>query len=195
MRITLKFSLTVEFFLRVTTGLLFLCSGCVSAPKYMPTCYESAQSRFGTIPLPAAKKFYLCPTIDSLPADCRSVLDTKFIPSSYTTDAIEQELKTSGLNPVRPDFTFGPGFDPLKQSISEKADKSEKAVYLGTELLWLSAGLWSLDAKLFSPAGDILFEKRGICSVNDIPQLDSQMVLHMTLRQILADPKFKQALE
>jgi hypothetical protein len=79
--------------------------------------------------------------------------------------------------------------------LSEKADQSENAVYLGTELLWLSPGRWTLDAKLLSPLGRVLFEKRGICVVFGVPKVDTQEVTHMAIRQILADPVFKRVLQ
>lgn len=208
----MKFSRVILFALSLATVVL-LTGGCVA--KYTADRYEAAQDRFGAIALPTAKKVYLCPAIDSLPPECRQFLDPKFTPWAHTTDAFEQELKASGIYPVRPEFAFGPSFESLKQVISEKANKSENAVYLGTELLWLSKRQWSLDAKLFSPTGKVLFEKRGICialgiqkaegqetkalSVWEIQEqsqkVDTQEVTHMVIRQILADPSFKQALQ
>jgi len=182
-------------FLLPVIVIAMLCGGCVSQPKYIVERYQPAQDRFGTIALPTAKKVYLCPTIDSLPPECRRLLDPQFTPWTHATDAIEQELKTSGINPIRPDFAFGPGLDSLKQAISEKANKTENAVYLGAELLWLTAGRWTLDAKLFAPTGNLLFEKRGMCVVLGLEKADAQEVTHMVLRQILADPQFKQALK
>lgn len=175
-------------------AIMVLVSGC-AARKYAPVRYQSSQDRFGAIILPTTKIVYLCPTIDSLPPDCRNFLDPKFTPWEHATDAIEQELKASGINPVRPGFSFGPSFERLKQGIAEKANKTENAVYLGTELLWLTAWRWTLDAKLFSPTGDVLFEKRGTCVVFGLNKVDTQEITHMALRQILADPQFKMVLQ
>ena len=195
-------------------AIIMLTGGCAT-PKYKAERYKAAQDRFGAITLPTEKKLYLCPAIDGLPPECRQCLDPKFTPWAYATDAIEQELKVSGIHPVRPEFASGPSFDSMKQVISEKANKSEKAVYLGIELLWLTQTQWSMDAKLFSPAGDVLFEKRGICVVFGLKKvdeqeaknmtaqqirersqkIDTQEVAHMTIRQILADPAFKKALQ
>lgn len=184
---------TVCIFLTLA-AVMALVSGC-AADRYAPVRYRSSQDRFGAIVLPTTKTVYLCPTIDNLPPDCRDFLYSKFTPWEHVTDAIEQELKTSGINPVRPRFSFGPGFESLKQVITEKANKAENSVYLGTEILWLTAGRWTLDAKLFSPTGDMLFEKRGTCVVFGLNKVDTQEVTHMALRQILADPQFKMALQ
>lgn len=172
-----------------------LAGGCASAGRYSLERYQPAQDRFGVIALPKAKKVYLCPTIDSLPPECRRFLDPKFTPGPYTADAIEQELKASGIQPLTPAFSFGPSFDSLQTVLAEKADPRENAVYLGTELLWLAPGRWSLDAKLLSPAGKPLFEKRGICVIFGGQAVDEQDVTHMVIRQILADPNFKKAIQ
>lgn len=173
-------------------AIILLCAGCVS--KYAPKSYQPAQDRFGKIQLATQKKVYLCPTIDCLDPRCRTLLDPKFTPWSHVSDAFEKELKASGLNPVRPVFEFGPSFNSLKQVVAEKADKSENAVYLGTELAWLSGAQWTVDAVLLSPKGEELFKKRGICVIYGRQKIDDQEVTHMTIRQILADPKFKEAI-
>ena len=172
---------------------LALSGGCMSQ-KYSAEPYRAAQDRFGAIALATSKQVYVCPTIDSLAPECRKHLASKFTPWEHATDAIEKELQASGVQPVRPAFACGPSFDSLKQAVGEKAVKGEKAVYLGTELLWLAAGRWTLDAKLLDPTGKVLFEKRGICVVLGVPKVDAQEVTHMALRQILADPLFQQAL-
>ncbi|WP_372846928.1 hypothetical protein [Pontiella sp.] len=177
----------------VPLTILLLSVGCATQ-KYSAARYQAAQHRFGAIELPAHKKLYLCPTIDRIDPRCRKTLDPSFTPWTHATDAFEQELKSSGLVPARPGFAFGPSFDSLKQMVAEKADKSENAVYLGTELLWLSLRQWTVDAVLLSPSGQVLFEKRGICVIYGGADADAQTVTHMAIRQILADPKFKQAL-
>jgi hypothetical protein len=208
---------------------LLLLAGC-AIPKYAPPRYQAAQKRFGAIPLATTNKVYVCATIDSLTPANREWLDPKFTPWEHVTDAVEKELRASGLTPVRTSLAFGPGFDSLRQALAQKADPSEKAVYLGTELLWLSPHRWTLDAKLLAPSGAVLFEKRAICMVlgadpdnmreaavicAPVQQQQNQNpffapveeatdtnrasyveeVTHMTLRQILADPKFKEALQ
>ena len=180
--------------------LTFLTLTCAcSQKKYAPARYTSAQDRFGDIELQTVKKVYLCPTIDSLQPKCRKLLDPAFTPYEHVTDAFEKELLACGVTPLRPDFEFGPDFDSLQQVIKEKANQSENAVYLGTELLWLSRGQLSLDAKLYDPSGTILFEKRGVCMIfgllNDEVGKEGQEIAHMTLRQILADPQFNQVLQ
>ena len=172
--------------------LLAFASGCAT-PGYIPARYQAAQNRFGAIHLPAGKKIYVCPTIDRLTDDDRERLDSSFSAWEHVTDAVEKELRASGISPVRATIAFGPGFDSLQQAVREKAVKSEKAVYLGTELLRLTPNRWTLDARLFDPAGTVLFEKRGLCVVFDTGP-DAQEVAHMALRQILADPKFQAAI-
>lgn len=183
----------LRHFCLVLVVMALLLGGC--AEKYSPQRYQSLQSRFGAIALSTNKKVYLCPAVDSLPSECRKSLDPKFTPWQYATDAFEEELKTSGVTPQRPAFAFGPGLDSLKQAVTEKANKSENAVYLGTDLLWLSPNRWTVDAALFSPKGDTLFQKRGICVIFGLQKGDDQEVAHMAIRQILADPKYKQALK
>jgi hypothetical protein len=194
--------------------IIMLTGGCATK-KYTAERYKAAQDRFGTITLPTEKKLYLCPAIDGLPPECQQLFDPKFSPWAHATEAIEQELKVSGIHPVRPEFASGPSFDSMKRVISEKANKSENAVYLGVELLWMTQRQWSIDAKLFSPTGNVLFEKRGICVVLGLKkvdeqeaknmtvrqiqerskEVDTQEVTHMAIRQILADPTFKKALQ
>ena len=174
--------------------ILMLAAGCASE-GYAPPRYQAAQSRFGAIHLTTTKKVYVCPTMDRLTPENRAWLDAKVTAWEHATDAVEQELKASGLKPVRTTLAFGPGFDSLQQVLADKADKNEKAVYLGTALLWLSAHEWSMDARLFAPTGAVLFEKRGICAVFGSDKEDTQEITHMALRQILADPAFQKALQ
>jgi len=188
-------SLHFHGFTLVLSAIVLLSGGCATTSKYSAERYKPAQDRYGAISLHTAKKFYLCPTIDSVVPECRKLLDPSFTPWTYATDAIEQELKVSSVNPIRPEFTFGPSFDSIKQVIAEKANKSENAVYLGTELLWLTGSQWTIDAKLYAPTGDLLFEKRGICIVLGVTTNDAQEVTHMAIRQIIADPKFEQVLQ
>ena len=172
--------------------LLFLAGGCETT-GYAPQRYQAAQDRFGAIQLKTTRKVYVCPTIDSLTAENRARLDPKFTPWEHVTDAVEKELVASGLKPVRTTLAFGPGFDSLQRVLQEKASKSEKAVYLGIELLLLNANQWALDAKVFTPDGVVQFQKRSICVVYT-EKVDTQEVTHMALRQILADPNFQTAL-
>ena len=172
---------------------------CSCAKKYMPARYLSSQDTLGEINLQSSMKVYLCPTIDSLPKSCRNMLNKKFTPYEYVTDAIEKELLASGITPERVSFDTGPGFDSLQTVIKEKSNKSEDAVYLGTELLWLDRMQLSMDAKVYSPSGEVVFEKRGICIIygplNDPKGKEGNEIAYMTLRQILNDPKFKQVLQ
>lgn len=179
----------------IALAVVALLSGGCATSKYSAERHKSAQDRFGSVTLSTEKKVYLCQTIDSVIPDCQKLLDPKFTPWEHAYDAIEQELKASGLTPLKPDFTSAPSFDGLKQILADRANKSENAVYLGTELIWLSGSRWTLDAKLFSPNGVVLFEKRGICMVIGIEKIDAQEVTHMAIRQIIADPKFKEALK
>ncbi|MEI8243617.1 MAG: hypothetical protein WCI17_10150 [bacterium] len=174
---------------------VLLAAGCATTEKYAPPRYQAAQDRFGAIRLATGKTLYVCPAIDSLTPENRALLKPEFSPWEYATAAIEQELKASGLKPVRAALAFGPGFDSLRRVLAEKANHTEKAVYLGTELLVLSSNHLTLDAKLLDPAGAILFEKRGLCVVFDASGTNVQEVTHMSMRQILADPKFQEALQ
>lgn len=175
--------------------MFLLAAGCVTPEKFTPARYQAAQERFGAIRLTTAKKVYVCPTIDSLSPENREFLAPGFTPWAYATDAIEQELKASGLHPVRTTLAFGPGFDSLQQVLSQKADRAEQAVYLGTELLVFTSNHVTVDAKLLNPSGGVLFEKRGLCVVFNVCGTNMQEVVHMSLRQILADPKFQAALQ
>ena len=181
--------------MRLLLPLLLVAGGCSTPSGYLPPRYEAAQNRFGAIKLTSTRKLYVCPAIDRLTPENREWLDAKFTAWEYATDAIEQELKASGLAPLRATLAFGPGFDSLQHILAERANKSEKAVYLGTELLWLSSNQWALDAKLFAPTGAVLFEKRGLCTIQGSDKVDAQRVTHMALRQILADPGFQKALQ
>jgi hypothetical protein len=167
--------------------------GCVG-PKYAPAPYKPAQDRFGAIVLSSTGTLYVCPAIDNLAPECRKRLAPSFSASAHVTQAVEAELKASGLKPVRAGFASGANLAGLRQILSEQPRPSGPAVYLGTQIRWLADDRWTLDAELLSPAGEILFEKRGFCMVLGVARVDAQEVAHMTLRQILADPKFKAAL-
>ena len=178
---------------------IILILACSCAKKYAPAQYLSSQDRFGAINIQSSKNIYICPTIDSLPKACRKLLDKKFTPYEYVTDAFKKELSASGITTERFNFDTGPSFDSLQKIINEKVNKSEDAVYLGTELLWLDKKQLNLDAKVFSPSGEIVFEKRGICiifnSLNDPKGKEGHEIAFMTLRQILNDPNFSQVLQ
>jgi hypothetical protein len=177
----------------VLTTLALAACGC-AGPKYAPAAYKPGQERFGVIVLSCAKTLYVCPAIDSLAPECRKRLDPAFSASAHVTQAVEAELKAAGLAPVRPDFTSGASLSGLRLILANRDRKDEQAVYLGTQVRWLSAERWTLDAELLSPGGEVLFEKRGFCVVMGYPKVDAQEIGHMALRQILADPKFKAAL-
>lgn len=175
-------------------ALALLAGGCAS-PSYAPPPYRAAQDRFGVIELPAAgKTIRVCPVIDRLTVENRKRLAPAFTPWTYLTEAIEAELRASGVKPERVTFAFGPDFRDLREAIQKQAGADEKAVYLGTELLQLSPSIWIVDAELISPKGEVLFAKRASSSVWGNLAVDEQQLLHMTLRQILADPRFKAAL-
>lgn len=175
-------------------GLAVLAAGCVS-PTYAPAPYKAAQDRFGVIDLPkAGKTVVVCPVIDRLTPENRKRLSPLFTPWTYVTEAIEAELRVSGVKPIRPVFAFGPDFRDLREAIQKQAGADEKAVYLGTELLTLSPSIWVVDVELISPKGEVLFEKRASSSVWGNLAVDEQQLIHMLLRQILADPRFKAAL-
>lgn len=175
-------------------GLILLAAGCAAPKLYAPAAYQPAQTRFGAIELPAGKTVYVCPVIDRLSPAARKKLSPDFTPWSYVTEALENELRASGVATRRPGFAFGPGFREWREAVMAKANKEEKAVYLGTELLVLSPARWVMDVQVASPDGELLFEKRGLCALWNTA-VDEQKILHMTLRQILADPKFKAALQ
>jgi len=178
----------------LSAALALAVCGC-AGPKYAPGAYRAAQDRFGAIVLTCNKKLYVCPAIDNLAPECRKRLAPSFSASAHVTQAVEAELKASGLAFVRADFASGVNLAGLKQILVEQPRKNEQAVYLGTQIRWLADDRWTLDAELLSPAGEVLFEKRGFCIVLGYPRVDTQEIAHMALRQILADPKFKAALQ
>ncbi len=176
-------------------GLALLAVGCAS-PTYAPTPYAAAQDRFGVIELPTTgKTVVVCPVIDRLSLENRKRLSPAFTPWTFVTDALEAELRASGVTPVRAKFAFGPGFRELREAVQKQAGADEKSVYLGTELLMLTPSIWIIDAELISSKGEVLLAKRGLSSVWGNLKIDEQQVIHMTLRQILADPVFKAALQ
>jgi hypothetical protein len=171
-----------------------LASGCTTS-RYKPAPYKPAQDRFGAIALPLGAPVYVCPVIDSLTQHDRKQLAPDFTPWTFVTEAIEAELKVSGAAPRRPDFAFGPSFESLRKEIRERAKPEDRIAYLGSDLLMLSPGLWILDAELISPRGETVFGKRALFATQGHLKIDEQQTLHMILRQILADPRFKAALQ
>ena len=178
----------------IGAGLILLAAGCAS-PKFKPSAYKAAQDRFGAIALPAGAPVCVCPVIDKLSPEARKGLAADFTPWVFVTEALEAELKAAGASTRRPAFSFGPDFLDLQKAIREHARPEDRAVYLGTELWVLSPTLWILDAQILSPRGELLFAKRALCSVWGYLKVDEQQLVHMTLRQILADPRFKAALQ
>jgi hypothetical protein len=176
-----------------TLALAILLSGC-AAPKFAVSPYHANPDRFGAIHLVASNKLCLSPVIERLDEDNRRFIDPKFSTSAYLTDALDQELTAAGVRPVRTPFAVGPGFDAARQAIAAQANKSEAAVYLVSEVRWFGPVKLTLDAKLFSPSGSVLFEKRGLCLMLNA-QAGSQTVAYMALRQIIADPAFQKALQ
>ncbi len=179
----------------VVFGLAALMAGCAS-PTYAPAPYKAAQDRFGRIELPAAgKTVVVCPVIDGLSLENRKQLSPTFTPWTYVTEALEAELRASGVKPVRATFAFGPGFREWREAVQKQAVAGENKVYLGSELRQLFPAIWIMDAELISPKGEVLFAKRALSSVWGNLAVDEQQVVHMMLRQILADPRFKAALQ
>jgi len=176
-------------------GLALLAAGC-AAPTYAPGPYKAAQDRFGALGLPVSgATVVVCPVIDRLTPENRKRLAPTFTPWTYVTEAIEAELREAGLKPERADFAFGPSLEGLREAIRAQTDAAvARRVYLGLELLALTPSLWILDAELISPAGDVLAAKRAHSSVWGHLAVDEQQMIHMLLRQILADPRFKAAL-
>jgi hypothetical protein len=179
--------------LTVTLALAILMGGCAS-PKFAAPKYLANPARFGPIQLVTTNKVYVSRVIDRLGDDNRKFIDPKFSTTAYLTDALDQELTAAGVTPLATPFAVGPGFNAAQQTIAAQANKQEGAVYLISEVRWFGPVKLTLDAKLYSPSGTILFEKRGLCIMLNV-RVDSQTITHMALRQIIADPAFQTALQ
>jgi hypothetical protein len=169
-------------------------SGC-AGKLYTPPPYAAAPDRFGAIHLAPTKKIYLCPAIDGVAADCRATLDKKFTPYSYLTDALEKEFAAAGVTVQQPPFEIGGSFTGASETIKNHTPHEENAVFFVSELVCITQWKVTFDAKVYSGSGDLLFEKRGLCIVLQVPPPESQLVTHMALRQVLAAPEFAKVLQ
>jgi len=177
----------------ITMALAILMSGC-AAPKFAAPKYQTNPAKFGVIQLITTNKVYVSPIIERLGEDNRKFIDPKFSTTAYLTDALEQELTIAGVTPLRTPFAVGPGFNAAQQAIATQSNKQEGAVYLISEVRFINFVKLTLDTKLYSPVGGVLFEKRGLCIMLNAGQT-SQTITHMALRQIIADPVFQKALQ
>ena len=174
-------------------ALAMLAGGC-AGPKFAAPKYRANRAGFAAIHLAAPGKVYVSPVIERLGEDNRSILSPKFSTSAYLTDALEQELTAAGVTPLRTPFAVGPGFAAAQQTIAAQANPQEAAVYVISEVRWFGPVKVTLDAKLYSPSGRILFEKRGLCILL-YAGATSQTMTQMALRQIIADPAFQKAVQ
>jgi hypothetical protein len=173
--------------------LAILAGGC-AGPKFAAPKYHTNPSRFAALHLATPNKVYLSPVMDGLTENNRRLLNSKFSTSAYLTDALQQELTVAGLTPLPTPFAVGPNFSAAQRTISAQANQQEAAVYVISQVRWFDPVRITLDAKLLSPAGRILFEKRGLCVMLNAGA-NSQTVTQMALRQIIADPAFQQAVQ
>jgi hypothetical protein len=167
-----------------------LVAGC-AGPKFAPPRYKAGAT---LAQLTTTNKVYLSRILDRLGEDNRKFIDPKFSTAAYLTDALQQELAATGLKPVEAPFAVGATFVAAQQTITDQANKQEAAVYIVGEVQWINSVKLTLDMKVYSPRGAVLFEKRGLCvmlNCNATPQV----VTHMVMRQIVADPNFQKAIQ
>lgn len=110
-------------------------------------------------------------TREALPPENRKHLAPGFTPGIFLTAALEAELQAAHV-PTAP---------------------QDKGLYLAATLHWFSPHKIVFDAGLYAEHGEPLFVKRAYCAAhNSTRPFDG--ILVEALRQILADPKFAQAL-
>jgi hypothetical protein len=177
----------------VVMVLVSIVCGC-SSPKFTAPRYKIDPNGIGVVHLNTPNKIYISPTIERLGEDNRKLIDPNFSTTAYLTDALEKELTAAGVTPLRTPFAVGPDFRAAQETIVSQANKQEGAVYLVSEVRWFGPVKLTLDAKLYSPSGTILFEKRGLCMILNT-SVTSQKITNMALRQILADPAFQKAVQ
>ncbi len=215
-----------------------LINGCQTGPRFALPPYQPASQNFAAVQLAPARKVYLCPVIARLDRSNARLLDPNFQVSAYLTDAWEQELNAAGVKPELAQFKPGAALSGMPKTIARQPHRPANAVYVASEVLWFGpvdtfsdhqGGLdaesetyqsrVTIDVAVYSPGGELLFAKRGLCSLVDSttreanssdngmkstrpkqwgwmekPQ-DSQTATQMALRQIIADPAFQKALQ
>ncbi len=215
-----------------------LINGCKTGPRFALPPYQPASQSLAAVQLAPARKVYLCPVIAGLDRSNARLLDPKFSVSEYLTDALQQELNAAGVKPELAQFKPGVALSGMSKTIARQAHRPANAVYVASEVSWFgpvdtfSAHQSGMDAKsetfqsrvtidvaVYSASGELLFAKRGLCSLVDSttreasssdngmkstrpkqwgwmekPQ-DSQTATQMALRQIIADPAFQKALQ
>lgn len=209
-------------------------NGCSTTPepKFGLKRYQPVPEKYASLQSSPDKRVYLSPFIARLDPRNEKLLDRKFSVSVYLTDALEQELKSAGLSPQRTGFEVGKELSRAAKVISQRANAQERAVYVAGEVLWfgpvdmftdatsghvdkldttsdISQTRVAVDVNVYSASGEILFAKRGLCSLVDSvtagtmtrprrwlekPET-SQFATQMALRQIVADPAFQKALQ
>ena len=174
----------------IIVALASLVVGC-AGPKFAPAKYES---KGGIAQLSTTNTVYLSRIIDKLGEDNRKFINPTFSTTAYVTDALEQELAAAGVEPVETPFAIGPSFTAAQQTITDQANKQQRAAYIVGEVQWISYVKLTLDIKVYSPQGAVLFEKRGLCIMLDCGATP-QIVTQMALRQIIADPNFQRAVQ
>lgn len=186
-----------------------LCGGCTT-PQYAATPYKPNPDKYGPISLTATKSVFLCPVIDHLGEDSRKALDPSFSVPAYIGDAVRQELTTAGSAPTAAPFAIGSSFAKVQDDIAQLSDKTKAAVYMAVQVVYFGPTKITIDTKMCSEKGQVLFEKRGLCCILDDPgdeqkasrkdraalsEARMQTITHMTVRQIINDPAFQGVLQ
>jgi hypothetical protein len=192
--------------------------GCASN-KFMPARYSPDME--GHVRIAGAKTVVLAAPYDFITPEERLTYDRRFNPSFYLEDMLQSELRASGVQFVPAKFDCGASFEDLARTLLRGADVPDNCVILASALVWFpDVSAVACDVKVFSPKGELLFEKRGLCTTlwnywnprgapsvpfdaslaNDNPAREKDYEAYIraersVMRQIFADPDFQKALK
>ena len=147
---------------------LSACARATFAPAPYASAHPLANLQGRIAP---QKALGIAATVEALPPKNRKAIAPGFAPGIYLTAALETEL----------------------QAAQVPTEAQKKGMYLATQLQFFSPHKVVFDTGVYAEHGQLLYQKRAYCAVyNSNRRFDS--ILQEALRQIIADPKFSQAL-
>lgn len=201
--------------LAVCVGVAGFLTSCATT-AYKPAPYSVAPNRPYAITTPHT--IHLVPCFDLIDDINRAHIDSSFDPSAYFTSMVESELSAAGVRHDRVSFAFVPTFEGVQSALRNGAQKDLGNLVLASSVNhFMSDRVVSCDFKLYSSAGDVIFEKRCLClnfgagagldafgpqqaglltpAATRAASYDHLLAAHMLMQQLFADPDFQRALQ
>lgn len=150
-----------RFMSAVLLAIVLIAAGCASI-KFMPARYSPDMD--GRTKIAGARNVILCAPYDFISPEERATFDSRFDPSYYVEDMLQQELQASGVIFEPAKFDCGTTFEDLARTLLRGPSVPDDCVVLASAVIWFpDVSTMAVDVKVFSSKGALIFEKRGLC--------------------------------